>query len=66
MKILSDIDEKYVQPVRIRITWENAGRTGVTIGKSIMLGGVMWTPVTWDGQDDPDWHKTAGLEVMKS
>lgn len=65
MKILSDIDEKYVQPVKIRVGWENAGKTGVTIGKSIVVGGTFWTPIAWDGDDGPDWHKLAGLEVIR-
>jgi hypothetical protein len=66
VKILSNIDEQYIQPVQIRPGWDKAGRRGVTIGKSVVVGGTFWTPVTWDGEDDPDWFKTAGLEVIKT
>jgi len=27
-----------------------------------MPDGMKWTPVLWDGEEDPDWHKTAGLD----
>jgi len=27
----------------------------------VFVGGQAWTPVLWDGEEDPDWHKSVGL-----
>ena len=47
--------------VRSRADWGDGGRLGVQIGPSILVG-QSWTPVLWDGDEDPDFYKTAGLE----
>lgn len=49
------------QKVQIAIGWDRAGRYGEIIGASVHMGGLWWTPVEWDDEEDPDWHKTAGL-----
>lgn len=45
----------------IRKDWANEGRSGKRLGPDVEVGGQSWTPIFWDGEEDPDWHKTAGL-----
>ena len=40
-----------------------AGTKGVVLGKAIECNGMSWTPVLWDGEEDPDWFKTYGLLI---
>jgi hypothetical protein len=54
------------QRCRIRGEWEGAGRTGQTLGRDQHIGGIMWTPVLWTDAEDPDWHKTEGLEFEQT
>lgn len=50
-------------PIRIKRSWEGVGRTGVTLGPSVRDHcGMWWTPVLWDDEEDPDFHKASGLE----
>lgn len=52
--------------VRIKQGWSAnwlGGRTGMTLGPDVMVE-QWWTPVKWDDEDDPDWFKTAGLEIV--
>lgn len=49
------------EPVMIRQGWHNAGRQGVRLGPDVRVGGQLWTPVLWSDEDDPTFHKTAGL-----
>lgn len=46
--------------VVIRDGWENAGKRGMVLGPPVFVE-QNWTPVLWDDEDDPDFHKTAGL-----
>jgi hypothetical protein len=50
--------------VRVRVAdgWYGAGWTGLVIGRGIFVG-QWWCPVLWDGADEPDFHKLAGLEL---
>jgi|GEM_PF-5438021 len=51
--------------VVIKKGWEGAGRIGYTLGPlGVMVQGQRWTPVLWNDEEDPDWHKMAGLEVV--
>jgi hypothetical protein len=50
--------------VRVKQGWRNAhnaGREGTRLGFDVMCG-QSWTPVLWDGEEDPDFHKSAGIE----
>jgi hypothetical protein len=47
--------------LRIRAGWGDSGRQGTRIGPDVVLE-QSWTPIKWDDEDDPDWHKTTGLE----
>lgn len=49
--------------VRIKDGWDELGRIGKQIGPRVTLDDQDWTPVLWDDEDDPGWHKTAGLEM---
>ena len=50
--------------VRIKKGWEGAGRWGTIfyiIHRNAFIGQA-WAMVLWDDEEDPDCHKTAGLE----
>ncbi len=49
--------------VRIKDGWDMAGRVGTRLGFDVMCG-QMWTPVLWEGEDDPDFYKTAGIDNL--
>lgn len=52
--------------IRIRDGYADAGKTGVMLGvESFMVGGQHWTPVHFDDESEPDFHKTASLEYLK-
>lgn len=40
--------------------WRDAGKIGTTLGPPVFAE-QNWTPVLWDDEEDPDFHKTAGL-----
>lgn len=53
--------------VRIKPGWENAGKIGKNLERIVYVGqgmGQSWTAVLWEGEEDPDWHKTAGLDEV--
>jgi hypothetical protein len=50
-------------PLRIRRGWQEAGKRGVRLGPDVYVGGQPWTPVLWDDEDDPTFHKAAGVEA---
>jgi hypothetical protein len=49
---------------RIKQGWNGVGRTGQYFGK-VSVSGQFWAIILWDGSDDPDMHKSAGIEVME-
>lgn len=49
--------------VRVRRSWHNEGNVGVALGAPVMVKGQEWVPIEWDGQEDPDFHKLAGIET---
>ncbi len=55
----------WVIHVKIREGWEGAGKNGVQLRPPVLVGGQSWTPVLWDGEDDPDFHKTDGLYTWR-
>jgi len=53
----------------IKEGWEDAGLRGKVLGPDVICpnrAGQKWTPVLWDGEEDPDWNKTAGLDFAYS
>lgn len=48
--------------VRVRRGWDAEGCSGTAIGIPVRLG-QGWTPVIMDGEEDPEFYKTAALEV---
>lgn len=54
--------------VTIRDGWQNAGRVGISLGPAMSIipykgsNGQYWTPVLWIDEEDPNWHKSVGLE----
>ena len=57
------VDESPAGPrVRLRAGWFGAGRLGTVVGAQVRLG-QWWCPVLWDDEEDPDWHKSAALEL---
>ena len=49
--------------VRISDGWYQADREGRMIGDQVYVE-QWWTPVKWDDEDDPDFHKSAGLSII--
>jgi len=49
-------------PVRVKEGWEEAGRKGTVLGEQIFLG-QWWCPILWEDEEDPDFHKSTGLEI---
>ncbi len=49
--------------VRIKDGWQDAGKRGVILCKPIHVG-QLWIAVRWDGEEDPDWFKARGLEIV--
>ena len=50
--------------VEIRDDWQDKGKRGKVLGAAIVLGGMSWTPILWNADEDPDWHKTEGLQEV--
>ena len=53
-----------IKIVQIKQGWEDAGRIGKQLGEPIFVQ-QLWTPVLFDGEDDPSFFKTAALEEVK-
>jgi hypothetical protein len=51
--------------IRIKKGWHDEGKTGVCVGPDADINGQAWTPVLWDGEEDPDFHKAHSLERVK-
>ena len=50
--------------VRVKDGWGGAGNKGVCLGEPVFVG-QWWLPVKWDNEDDPDFFKITGLEIMQ-
>lgn len=50
--------------VRIKYGWEGVGKSGLVIGEPIRVSGQDWLPVLWDDEEDPDFHKLEGIDVL--
>lgn len=47
----------------IRDGWDKAGRVGVALGAPVYVG-QDWVPILFRDDEDPDFYKLAGLEVL--
>jgi hypothetical protein len=49
---------------QIKNDWYDAGKTGVVLSElpNTDHAGIQWTPVLWDDDEDPTFHKTRGLQ----
>lgn len=52
------------EAVEIRDGWAGAGRRGVRLGPDVEAGGLKWTPVLWDDEEDPDFHKATAIRAL--
>lgn len=50
---------------RIKAGWEGADKEGQYFGR-IAVNGTFWAIVLWNGDDDPELFKSAGLEVAQT
>ncbi len=56
--------------VRIRTGWAGAGRIGLVLGDMRLIkaypseSGQYWTPVLWEDEEAPTFHKSIGLELF--
>jgi len=57
----------YYPPVRVQVCdgWYEEGKEGAVIGPSTDINGMRWTPVLWDGEEDPTWFKQYGLNFAE-
>lgn len=53
------------QLVRIKGGWYQSGRIGLRLGEDILVGPTFWTPVLWENEEDPEFHKAHGLEKFE-
>ena len=60
---MTDANLRQGERVRIRAGWGGGGREGMRLGPDVYVR-QEWTPVLWDDEEDPDWHKAAGLEAV--
>lgn len=63
--VLSHPRQRMGEKLRIKKGWHNSGKVGSRVGPDVQLrgpGSMMWTPILWDGEEDPDFHKAPGLE----
>lgn len=49
----------------IKEGWLEAGRKLTVLGEPIIVNGMSWTPVLFDDEEDPDFHKTAAIKIKK-
>lgn len=49
--------------IQVRAGWDEAGRKGWRLGPDVYIH-QDWTPVLWDDEEDPTFHKSAGLEPI--
>lgn len=53
--------------IRIRSGWDGAGCMGTLLhGPIYDLKKQSWMCIQWDDDEDPELHKTAGLEIAHS
>ena len=50
--------------VWIKADWYGGGRIGTVLGDPVFVQ-QEWVPVLWDDEEDPDFHKMAGLEIYE-
>ena len=49
--------------VYVKEPWKGHGIYGRPLGQAILLNGMSWTPVVWDGDEDPNWCRTRALAI---
>lgn len=48
--------------LKIAENWFDAGRAGFRVGPDFSVNGTLWTPILFDGEEDPDLYKAESLE----
>jgi hypothetical protein len=61
VKATSAIAWKRGDVAKIKVGWEHGGRDMLVLGPAVFLE-QWWVPVKWPYEDDPTFHKEAGLE----
>jgi hypothetical protein len=46
--------------------WFNAGQEFEILGEPIHVNGQDWTPIVYDGEEDPDFIKTAAVKIIEN
>ena len=65
-KIYLERDDAEPKRVKVKDGWMDAGKEGRLVGPAFVTdGGQAWAAILWDDEEDPDWHKTAGLIFEK-
>lgn len=50
--------------VKIKPNWNGEGIEGLALGEPVLVQ-QLWLPVLFDGEEDPTFHKLAGVEIVK-
>ena len=51
---------------KIRKGWWGAGKEFQILGPSINVKNQYWTPILYDGEEDPDFLKTEAIELINN
>lgn len=50
---------------RIKKGWQDAGKIFFILGNSVRANVMDWTPIIYDGDEDPSWIKTSAIEIIE-
>lgn len=50
--------------VQIKEDWMGAGRIGKCLGDAVEVHGMMWLPLVWDDEEDPEFFKLSGIDFV--
>lgn len=56
------MSEKQEERLKIAQHWYDAGREGVRVAPDFEVNDITWTPILFDGEEDPDLYKADSLE----
>lgn len=49
---------------KVKKGWYDAGKIFFILGDSVRVNVMDWTPIVYDGEEDPDWIKTSAVEII--
>lgn len=63
------IDLAYPRPFKVRQAviregWEYAGRQLTVIGPTVIVNGMLWVPIVFEDEDEPDLYKESSIKFL--